>query len=65
MSVLLETSLGDIVIDLYCDKAPLTTKNFLKLCKMKFYNGTLFYDVQRDYLARVMHADKPPTSIYE
>lgn len=33
MAVLLETSKGDIVIDLYVDEAPNTCKNFLKLCK--------------------------------
>jgi len=33
MSVLIVTSLGDIVIDLHSDKCPLTCKNFLKLCK--------------------------------
>lgn len=33
MAVLLETSKGDIVIDLFCDDCPLTCKNFLKLCK--------------------------------
>lgn len=32
---------------------------------MKYYNGALFYDVQRDYIGRVVHSDKPPTSIYE
>ena len=35
MSVLLETSLGEIVIDLYTDKVPKTCENFLKLCKVK------------------------------
>lgn len=33
MAVILNTSLGDIVIDLHTDLCPLTTKNFLKLCK--------------------------------
>jgi peptidyl-prolyl cis-trans isomerase-like 4 len=33
MSVLLETSKGDLVIDLFTDACPITTKNFLKLCK--------------------------------
>lgn len=33
MAVLLETSKGDIVIDLFVDDAPITCKNFVKLCK--------------------------------
>jgi len=33
MSVMIETSKGDIVIDLYIDEAPNACKNFLKLCK--------------------------------
>jgi hypothetical protein len=33
MAVLLETSKGDMVIDLYTADCPLTCKNFLKLCK--------------------------------
>lgn len=63
MSVLLETSLGDIVIDLFWEKAPLASKNFIKLCKIKYYNGALFYDVQKSYLTRIMHEKKEPTSI--
>jgi len=53
MSVALETSLGDIVVDLFCDKCPQTTQNFLKLCKLKFYNNKLFYSVQKDYIVQV------------
>lgn len=33
MSVLLETSKGDVVVDLFVEDCPLTAKNFLKLCK--------------------------------
>ena len=33
MAVLLETSKGDLVIDLFTDECPLATRNFLKLCK--------------------------------
>lgn len=33
MAVLLETSKGDIVIDLHVDDCPNTCRNFLKLCK--------------------------------
>ncbi|PON66913.1 Cyclophilin-type peptidyl-prolyl cis-trans isomerase [Parasponia andersonii] len=52
MSVMIVTSLGDIVIDLYTDKCPLTSKNFLKLCKIKYYNGCLFHTVQKDFTAQ-------------
>ncbi|KAG1358819.1 peptidyl-prolyl cis-trans isomerase CYP59 [Cocos nucifera] len=52
MSVLIVTSLGDIVVDLHTDRCPLTTKNFLKLCKMKYYNGCLFHKVEKDFLAQ-------------
>lgn len=31
--VLLQTSQGDVVIDLHAELAPLACKNFLKLCK--------------------------------
>lgn len=33
MSVLIETSIGDLVVDLFVDEAPNACKNFLKLCK--------------------------------
>lgn len=52
MSVLIVTSLGDIVVDLHTDKCPLTCKNFLKLCKIKYYNGCLFHTVQKDFTAQ-------------
>lgn len=52
MSVMIVTSLGDIVVDLYTDRCPLTTKNFLKLCKMKYYNGCLFHTVEKGFMAQ-------------
>ena len=52
MAVLLETSVGDIVIDLYVDDCPITTKNFLKLCKVKFYNNCLFFNLQPNYIVQ-------------
>ncbi|KAG0484780.1 hypothetical protein HPP92_008661 [Vanilla planifolia] len=52
MSVMIVTSLGDIVVDLYTERCPLTTKNFLKLCKMKYYNGCLFHTVEKDFMAQ-------------
>ncbi|GJR11166.1 peptidyl-prolyl cis-trans isomerase CYP59 [Tanacetum coccineum] len=52
MSVMLVTSYGEIVIDLHTDRCPLTCKNFLKLCKTKYYNGCLFHTVQKDFTAQ-------------
>ncbi|TCD61360.1 Peptidyl-prolyl cis-trans isomerase cyp6 [Steccherinum ochraceum] len=53
MSVLLETSLGDLVIDLEVDSCPETCKNFLKLCKVYYYNLNAFFNVSKDFLAQM------------
>uniref|UniRef100_A0AAY4DGR8 Peptidyl-prolyl cis-trans isomerase n=1 Tax=Denticeps clupeoides TaxID=299321 RepID=A0AAY4DGR8_9TELE len=50
MAVLLETTLGDIVIDLYTEERPKACLNFLKLCKIKYYNYCLVHNVQRDFI---------------
>lgn len=52
MAVLLETSVGDIVIDLYVEERPKCCINFLKLCKIKYYNYSLFFSVQRSFIAQ-------------
>ena len=54
MSVLLElsTSIGNIVVDLFYDKAPAAAKNFLKLCKSKYYYNVLIYSVEKDFICR-------------
>ncbi|KAF2273411.1 cyclophilin-like protein [Westerdykella ornata] len=49
MSVLLETSLGDITIDLLVDDAPKCCENFLKLCKIKYYNFSPVHSVQPNF----------------
>ncbi|KAH8150059.1 uncharacterized protein LAJ45_05745 [Morchella importuna] len=50
MSVLLELGeTGDIVIDLLVDLAPKACENFLKLCKMKYYNFSPIYSVQKNF----------------
>jgi len=43
--VKLATSAGDIVLELYPDKAPRTVENFLQYVKEKHYNGTVFHRV--------------------
>ncbi|PSR83935.1 peptidyl-prolyl cis-trans isomerase cyp6 [Coniella lustricola] len=49
MSVLLETSAGDIVIDLLVDYAPKLCENFLKLCKIKYYNYAPVHSIQKNF----------------
>ncbi len=43
--VVMETSKGEIVLELYPDKAPLTVKNFLDYVDAGYYNGTVFHRV--------------------
>ena len=40
-----ETTLGPIVIELFEDEAPITSKNFLDYAESGFFNGTLFHRV--------------------
>ena len=46
MSILLETTLGDLVIDLDVDGSPALCKNIVKLCKVRYYTENLVYNVQ-------------------
>lgn len=48
--VLIETSLGNIKIELYPDKAPVTVKNFLDYVNAGFYNGTIFHRVINNFM---------------
>lgn len=41
----LKTSQGNIVVELYADKAPKTVANFLQYVKDGFYGGTIFHRV--------------------
>ena len=43
--VVLETSLGTIKIELFEDKAPISTANFLSYAEKGFYNDTIFHRV--------------------
>ncbi|UZJ52366.1 hypothetical protein CBS101457_001686 [Exobasidium rhododendri] len=52
MSVLLETSLGDLIVDLEVEKCPRSCENFLKLCKSYKYNYLTFFSVQKSFLAQ-------------
>lgn len=43
--VTLKTTKGDITLELFVDKMPITAGNFLKLAKEDFYDGTKFHRV--------------------
>ena len=48
--VIMSTSMGDIKIELYPDKAPETVKNFLSYVNDKFYDGTIFHRVIPEFM---------------
>lgn len=52
MAVVLETTLGDLTIDLYIKQRPKACLNFLKLCKIKYYNFNLFHTVNQNFIAQ-------------
>lgn len=49
--VLLRTSEGDIVIELFLNQAPSTVANFIRLVEEGFYDGVDFHQVIEDVLA--------------
>lgn len=48
--VLMKTSMGDITIELFPDKAPITVENFLSYVDEKKYDGTIFHRVIKDFM---------------
>ncbi len=48
--VVFETSMGDIVFELYMDQTPITSANFLKLASEGFYTNTKFHRVIPDFM---------------
>jgi cyclophilin family peptidyl-prolyl cis-trans isomerase len=50
VKVKMETTLGNIVIELYPDKAPISVENFLKYVDGGFYSGTIFHRVIKDFV---------------
>lgn len=48
--VKLETTLGDIVLELDAEKAPITVTNFVDYVESKFYDGTIFHRVIPNFM---------------
>ena len=49
---IIETSMGTIDVELYEDKAPLTTANFIKLAESGFYNNLTFHRVIPNFMVQ-------------
>ncbi|HEX2694723.1 MAG TPA: peptidylprolyl isomerase [Acidobacteriota bacterium] len=50
--VLLKTSKGDITVELFQDKAPISVKNFLSYVDDKHYEGTIFHRVIKGFMVQ-------------
>lgn len=50
--VTLTTNFGDIVLELYPEKAPETVKNFLSYVEKGHYNGTIFHRVIDNFMVQ-------------
>lgn len=48
--VVIETSKGNITLELYKDKAPKTVENFLEYVNAGYYNGTIFHRVMQGFM---------------
>ncbi|HEX4517668.1 MAG TPA: peptidylprolyl isomerase [Polyangiaceae bacterium] len=48
----LETSLGNIKVELFTDQMPITANNFLKLAESGFYDGLHFHRVIKNFMVQ-------------
>jgi cyclophilin family peptidyl-prolyl cis-trans isomerase len=56
--VSLKTSMGEIVLELYPEKAPKSVENFLQYVKNGHYNGTIFHRVKNGFMIQGGGFDK-------
>jgi cyclophilin family peptidyl-prolyl cis-trans isomerase len=63
-TALLQTSLGDITIEIFSDKMPITAGNFIKLAKEGFYDGLHFHRVIEGFMIQFgcPHSRDPQSS---
>jgi cyclophilin family peptidyl-prolyl cis-trans isomerase len=52
------TTAGDIVVEVYPDKAPKTAENFLQYVRDKHYDGTIFHRVINNFMVQGGGMDK-------
>lgn len=46
------TTLGEFIIELYPDKAPISVENFLRYVDEEFYHNTTFHRIIRDFVVQ-------------
>jgi len=51
-SATISTDKGDIVVELFADRAPATVNNFVFLARDGYYDGVTFHRVIRDFMAQ-------------
>jgi cyclophilin family peptidyl-prolyl cis-trans isomerase len=51
-TAILKTDNGDIKVQLFANKTPLTVNNFIFLTRQGFYDGTIFHRVISDFMAQ-------------
>lgn len=56
--VAMKTSMGEIIVELYPEKAPKTVENFLAYVKSGFYNGTVFHRIINGFMVQGGGYDK-------
>lgn len=56
--VALKTNMGDVVVELYPEKAPKSVANFLEYVKTGHYNGTIFHRVINNFMIQGGGFDK-------
>jgi len=62
--VVIETSKGNITVELFKDKAPKSVENFLEYVKAGYYSGTIFHRVIKNFMIQGggLTADLKPKS---
>ena len=50
--VVMSTSKGDVTMELFEDKAPISVKNFLRYADEGFYDGTIFHRVIKGFMVQ-------------
>ncbi len=51
-TVVIETSMGNIEVELNGEKAPISTENFLKYVDKKHYDGTIFHRIISNFMVQ-------------